>query len=151
MPDTAADVQVLLDREAIRALPNLYCHHVWRNDVEALVGLFAEDGVFDEPNLGRIVGRDALREVYRRALGALSPKPYIHNHVVTLEGRDRASGACYLDLRVPSRPEAGPIAGYYDDRYVKENGRWLFAERKVTLLTELKGALAEDFARAATR
>jgi hypothetical protein len=151
MPDTAANVQALLDREAIRALPNLYCHYVWRNDVEGLVGLFAKDGVFDEPTLGRITGHAALREIYRRALGALSPKPYIHNHVVTLEGPDRASGACYLDLRVPNRPEAGPIAGYYDDRYVKEDGNWVFAERKVTLLTELTGALAQDFARAAAK
>lgn len=148
--DSQAEIQGLLDREAIRTLPNLYCHYVWRNDAEGLVGLFARDGVFDEPSLGRIVGHDALRAIYRRALSTLSPKPYIHNHVVMLEGPDRASGACYLDLRIPHRPEAGAIAAYYDDRYVKKDGRWLFAERKVTMVSEIKGALAEDFARAAS-
>ena len=36
----------LLDREAIRELPARYCDCVWRNDIPALVKLFAPDGRF---------------------------------------------------------------------------------------------------------
>ena len=139
------ELQALLDREAIRELPVLYCHYVWKNDVEGIVGLFSAEGVFDAPGLGRVTGHARLREAYARALQGLAPKPFIHNHVVTLEGPDRATGACYVELRALNQPEAGTIAGFYDDLYVRENGRWRFGERKATLLSE---ALTEELTRA---
>jgi ketosteroid isomerase-like protein len=39
-------VTELADRDAIRALPQRYCACVWRDDVEGIVSLFADDGVF---------------------------------------------------------------------------------------------------------
>lgn len=36
----------LTDRDAIRELPQRYCDCVWRDDVEGIVNLFADDGVF---------------------------------------------------------------------------------------------------------
>ena len=140
------ELQALLDREAIRELPVLYCHYVWKNDVAGIVGLFSEDGVFDAPGLGRVTGRTQLQAAYERALKGLAPKPFIHNHVVTLEAPDRATGNCYVELRALNQPEAGTITGYYDDVYVKENGRWRFRERKATLLSE---ALNQSLASAA--
>lgn len=139
----------MLDREEIRTLPNRYCHCVWREDIEGLVDLFSLDGAFEEPSLGRVEGKSKLLEVYRRALNALTPKPFIHNHVIlTLKG-ELATGACYVELRAKSK-DGGEryIAGYYDDEYVKENGRWKFRSRKVTLLSP---AVSQDLAAAAAQ
>jgi uncharacterized protein (TIGR02246 family) len=41
------------------------------NDVEALVALYTDNGVFIRPEMAPAVGRDALREAYRGAFAAL--------------------------------------------------------------------------------
>lgn len=140
----ADEVQGLLDREAIRELPVRYCHHVWRNEPEQMIELFADECVFDDSAAGglctvtgRVVGKDQLLAAYRRSMGPQPSKPFIHNHVVTLDTPDRATGTCYLDLRMPHRVDAEPIIGWYDDVYVKVAGRWLFAERHASLLGNL--------------
>ena len=40
-------VRELADKEAIRELPQLYCHLVWKKDVPSIVNLFTDDGEFD--------------------------------------------------------------------------------------------------------
>ena len=75
----------LADREAIRELPLKYCDCVWRGDVEGITNLFAENGTFTMP--GRKgehtwSGRAELLKSYKDGLAALTPRPYIHNHVV---------------------------------------------------------------------
>lgn len=150
MPErvSEAEIRAFLDRDAIRELPVLYCHYVWQNDPDAMVSLFTEDCVFDDhragswcTGTGRVVGRSQLLEAYRRSMGDEPSKPHIHNHVVKLEGANRATGTCYVDLRMPHRPGVEPLIGYYDDVYAKEDGRWLFAERTVTLLSDLTGVV----------
>jgi hypothetical protein len=149
MPDGAnADemIQALLDRDAIRDLPIRYCDHVWRNEPDRMVELFADDCLFDDSaawslctGTGRVVGKAALLLAYRRSMGDQPSKPFIHNHVVRLERRDRATGTCYVDLRMAHNRAAHPIIGWYDDVYVKVGERWLFAERHATLLGEPPG------------
>ena len=57
------------------------------------------------------------------------PRPYIHNHVVTLTGRKSAIGRCYLDLRSGKNNMDWLGAGYYNDRYIKKDGEWKFESR----------------------
>lgn len=127
-------VRELADREAIRDLPVRYCHYVWTNDVEGLVGLFAEDGSIttSDPELPRARGRLELRGMYRRALGELTPLPFIHNHVVTLEEPGRARGTCYVEVRGVRSGQAWIATGFYDDEYVKVGDDWKFLSRKLT-------------------
>jgi len=129
-----AQMQALLDREAIRDLPVQYCHCVWKNDIPGLVDLFTEDGSIsmpDDPSVMAARGRENLLKMYQQALGALTPRPFIHNHVVELQGRNRATGTCYVEIRANRNGKSWIGAGYYDDEYAKEGGRWKFRSRLV--------------------
>lgn len=122
----------LADREAIRELPVRYCDCVWRGDLTGLVELFSEDGAFTVKGRERSVtqkGRAELRKMYSEALGDLSPRPYIHNHVVDLAGPSRATGRCYVELRSFKRNMEWIGSGYYEDEYVKTTEGWKFGAR----------------------
>ncbi len=54
----------------------------------------------------------------------------MHNHLLQIEG-DRARGICYLDVRART-PDGFMIgAGWYEDEYVRLEGQWLFALRRL--------------------
>lgn len=129
-------LQDLLDREAIRDLPLRYCDCVWRDDIPALVKLFAREGEFvirigEQETAAK--GHAALLEFYAQGLG-IAPRPFIHNHVIELEGGRKATGRCYLDLRSGKENMRFMGAGHYADTYVKEKGEWKFLRRHFTAL-----------------
>ncbi len=128
-------LQQLLDTEEIRSLVQVYCHHVWQRNGEAVADLFVEDGVFNNPDYV-LTGRAALKKHYDNLgkPGQPGPYPYIHNHVVNLDG-GRASGYCYLDLKnLQNDGRILATGGYYKDEYVKSEGRWRFSSRSYTRL-----------------
>jgi hypothetical protein len=129
-------LQDLLDREAIRDLPLRYCDCVWRDDIAALVALFARDGEFvirigDQETSAK--GHAGLLDFYAQGLG-ITPRPFIHNHVIEFEGGRKATGRCYLDLRSGKENMQFMGAGHYADTYVKEKGEWKFQRRYFTAL-----------------
>lgn len=120
------------DRDAIRDLANRYAHHVWRKEIAAVVELFAADGVIDTPALPPIRGRQELFDAYGRMFEEDEFYPFVHNHVIELDG-DIATGTCYIDLRAVIAGERLMAWGFYDDRYVRVDGTWRFAMRKVNM------------------
>ncbi len=135
MKTTDELVTELADREAIRDLPVRYCDCVWQNDLKTMVELFAEDGIFVVKGREREVttkGRAELFKMYESALGEMTPRPYIHNHVVNLTGKNKATGRCYVELRSASKNMEWIGTGFYDDDYVKVGERWHFASRRFT-------------------
>lgn len=133
MDDITDTVRRLADLEAIRDLARRYAHHVWQRQPLEAVALFARDGVMDLGADGRIEGIERLRAVYgEKVAGDSLLQPYVHNHVITLDG-DRASGVCYLDLRCRRDGQSLIGAGFYEDRYVREDGVWKFAIRRLEL------------------
>ena len=131
MSEQEDQIQGLLDREAIRDLPKRYCDRVWHNDAKGLSELFAADGVFIAVTTDKeieIKGRNNILDFMREGL-ADGPRPYIHNHVVELNGPSRASGRAYLDLRSAKHNYDWLGAGYYEDDYEKLAGQWLFKRR----------------------
>ncbi len=130
----------LLDREAIRELPARYCDCVWRNDIPALIKLFAPDGRFSMATAAQTYvaqGHAELLDFYARGL-AMTPRPYIHNQVVELGKKGHAVGRCVLELRSAKRDMEWLGAGYYLDHYVKLKGVWKFASREFTALKMLE-------------
>jgi hypothetical protein len=131
-------VTELTDREAIRALPVRYCDCVWRGDIDGLVNLFTEDGAFTmvgakgKENSNR--GRAELLKTYKEGLSSLTPRPYIHNHVIELQGNGRATGRCYVELRDASNKMGWLGTGFYNDEYVKTGDEWKFKSRRVQLV-----------------
>lgn len=135
MDDTAAALRRLVDLESIRDLARRYAHHVWQGQPLEAVALFARDGVMDLGADGRIEGIGQLRAVYGEKVGGdMLLQPYVHNHVVTIEeDGNHASGVCYLDLRCRRDGESLIGAGFYEDRYLREDGVWKFASRRLKL------------------
>ena len=120
------------DREAIRDLTSAYAHYIWTKDVDAIVDLFTEDAEMDTGDAPVIQGREALSEAYRRLLAGDEFLPFVHNHVIQLQG-DAATGNCCLDLRATVRGRSMIGAGQYEDEYVKQAGRWKFRRRRLTM------------------
>ena len=86
-----AVVRKLSDLEAIRELTHRYAHCVWRKQISAAVDLFTEDGEMNTGDRPVIRGQKALLESYQQMLGAADFHPFVHNHLITLQG-DNATG-----------------------------------------------------------
>jgi uncharacterized protein (TIGR02246 family) len=126
------DVRALLDGDAIRDLVRRYAHHAWRGEAAGAAALFAEQGVMDTGDRPPLVGRDAILAEYTQAFGQSVFHPFVHNHVIEIDG-DGATGTCYLDLRAVVDGQRMTGHGHYDDEYVREQGEWKFARRKLNL------------------
>ena len=75
-------------------------------------------------------GRDALLKLYGGLTqGELTPRPYIHNHVIDLQGNGRATGRCYVELRNLKKDMEWVGSGYYEDEYAKTGDEWKFKSR----------------------
>ncbi len=114
-------------KDAIRELAARYCHAVVDGDVEALVDLFTEDGVF-RSGAQAPAGHEALRAFYA-PLAEQRYKPFVQNHVIEFGEDDAATGRCSVEIRVLENGEAYTQAGHYHDRYRCVDGCWKFAER----------------------
>ena len=133
MSDLQARIQRLEDLEAIRNLVNCYAHLVWQSKPLEAVDLFAVDGVVDMgPDGGRIQGRENLRAIYKEKVDDMVLHPFVHNHVIELDGNPvakTATGVAYIDLRCVRDGQSLMGSGCYHDRYVREEGEWKFQER----------------------
>jgi ketosteroid isomerase-like protein len=125
-------IRRLADEHAIRDLARRYAHFVWRKDVTGAIDLFAEDGEMDTGDRPPIRGKAALTESYKGMITGPDFLPFVHNHIVELNG-DTATGTCYLDLRATVEGKSMIGAGSYDDEYVRTDGGWKFRSRKLTM------------------
>ena len=130
------ELKALLAREAIRDLPVRYCDCVWRDDIDGIVALFADDGSFTAELGDRTVtfsGHDDLRRMFSGGLG-IQPRPFIHNHVVELLGDNFARGRAYLALHSLKQNFDFIGAGYYNDEYIEMPRGWCFQSRHFVAL-----------------
>lgn len=124
----------LADLEAIRDLARRYAHYVWQKDAAGAIELFTEDAVMDTGDRPPIVGREAMLESYAAMFEVSSFRPFIHNHVLDLDG-DRATGTCYLDLRAITEEGVAMTGfGFYEDRYERTAKGWKFTSRRLELV-----------------
>jgi len=126
-------VRELEDRDEIKELTARYCWHVAHGEGEAAANLFTDDGVLDltGADFRPVRGREALLKFYRASVREPEAAlPFIHNHIIELSGDD-ARGTCAIEARFARNGESVTAAGYYEDKYRREGGRWLFAERKL--------------------
>lgn len=127
-------IDEMLDREEIRQLPIKYCHYIRNHMVEAIVDLYAEEGVFEnDPEAfekgGVHRGKDAIERLIRSNVGSADPWAFSHNHFIELEDSDHARGVVYMEFRFGRHNFVTSHIGTYDDRYVKREGTWKFLSR----------------------
>lgn len=112
-------------------------------NVDALVDLWADnDPVFDESGVGlkKHTGKEEIREyLQNEAIGNFTATCHLTtNHIVENLTADTATGNHTVlfkgDVKGGGPAEA---TGYYEDRYVHEDGRWKFASRTMFGLTSM--------------
>jgi ketosteroid isomerase-like protein len=128
-----AELQALIDLEAIRNLARCYADCVWRRDADGAVALFMEDGVMDLGDRPPLEGHQAMLEAYRPSFAESEFKPFVHNHVVDLQG-DVATGRCYLDLKAIVDGNLMEGWGFYEDHYARHAQGWRFQSRRLNLV-----------------
>ena len=134
-------LQQLEDRIAIRKLIDAYTFCADTRNIQGHMALFTEDTNFevymDEKNptpTQVITGRKNLFPVFDDLNQYASTMHLNGQSTVELDG-DRATGVTYCrayHLKVPDGVQQLMIAGIrYYDIMVKQQGEWLFAERKL--------------------
>lgn len=134
-------VQVLADREEIRNLTKEYAKRLDARDLHAFSLLFAKEGTWTG-GTGSGTGPEGIQSMLEKGLAnnATPSGGRILYHLTTdpqieVDG-DEATGSCFwMHCRRDDadRPTL-PTLGHYDDRYVREDGHWRFAERRVSQL-----------------
>jgi uncharacterized protein (TIGR02246 family) len=132
----ARRVQILEDREAIRALIMAYGAAHDARDYRAFADLFAErDGEW-VGGLGSAKGREAVFELMDLTIGH-NPQPggsgtyhIMTNDQIVIDG-DRASAVTKWVYIMPNESNNPQMLflGHYDDEFVRENGEWKFLRR----------------------
>jgi uncharacterized protein (TIGR02246 family) len=138
----------IADEQALLHLANRYAQAVDRRDAEALASLFTADGGIDRPG-SSWRGHDQIRAIVVR-LTTLYASTFhtVRNQAVTIDS-DTAEGETYsvaMHMMPPGdgRQKRMDMGIRYQDRFVRENGAWLFAVRELIVdwveTTELPGA-----------
>jgi hypothetical protein len=131
------------DHEAIRQLLARYNFAIDLGDVEGWADCFLPDGAFEcsglpdgSPIGGRHVGRDALVAYARTHFGINKGRARHWNWNLLVEGDgDEATMRSYLGAYSSGQGDRAKLraTGIYEDRLRRHDGRWLFAERHVTV------------------
>jgi ketosteroid isomerase-like protein len=130
------------DRLAIRELVDAYAHCADQRDAQGQMALFTEDAGFlvfmdataAEP-AQELHGRESLAPVFDNLNSYVATMHFNGQSMVSLDGA-RASGESYCLAHHLAAGEDGPptmmIASIrYLDEFVKQDGQWLFAERRL--------------------
>ena len=132
----AKRVQVLEDREAIRALILAYGTAHDHRDYRTFASLFAQNGEW-VGGLGSAKGPEAIFELMDRTIGH-NPQPngsgtyhVLTNDDIEIDG-DRASATTKWIYITPA-DDGSPkfvFLGHYNDKFIRENGVWKFLRRE---------------------
>ena len=141
-PHSALSPEQAADRLAISELIDAYARCADRRDAAGQMALFTDDSHFvvymdatlDEPTQ-ELHGRDALAPVFDDLNAYVTTTHFNGQSTVVLDG-ERAAGESYCLAHHLSVAEDGRrtmmIASLrYLDEFIKQNGVWLFAERRL--------------------
>jgi hypothetical protein len=130
------------DRLAIRELVEAYAHCADRRDAKGQMALFTEDTHFvvymdakDPKPSQELRSRAALAPVFDDLNRYAATMHFVGQSTVLSLTDDRATGEAYTlahHLTIDGAKRRLMIAALrYDDTFVKKDGGWLFAERKL--------------------
>ena len=130
------------DRLAIRELVEAYAHCADRRDAKGQMALFTEDTHFvvymnakDPTPSQELHSREALAPVFAELNQYDATTHFVGQSTIFALTGDQATGEAYTlahHVSVDGRKRRLMIAALrYADRFVKEDGAWLFAERRL--------------------
>jgi hypothetical protein len=140
--DTTADAEqvtselyeALRSAEEIRNLLVRYGLCLDGKDFEGYAALFTDNGVLDAP-LGKATGPENIRGVLEDMLGPINPGFHLFaNPLIEVDGDEATSTSRFSDIQaIEGEPPELRLVGHYDDVLSRENGRWRFARRTITI------------------
>lgn len=148
LQDLALRLQRLEDIDAIRQLKARYFHACDHKDIDTLRTCFVEGPlVIDYGVIGRFTEREAFLDIYRQ----MACHPHIidmhHGQNAQIEWQSPTTARATWDLYFHQiNQQTGmltQLGGFYQDRFIKENTRWVIAETTFqvtsTLVTRTEG------------
>jgi uncharacterized protein (TIGR02246 family) len=140
------------EAEAVRALVVAYAERLDAGDLDGVATLF-EDAVVRPARSGTpLEGRDAVRRMYEPVIlyedGTPRTLHVLSNLEVAVDPESgTASSRCVFTV-LQARPGTGlgpVLAGRYEDRFARVDGRWRFVER--VIVPDLLGDLTDHMRR----
>jgi uncharacterized protein (TIGR02246 family) len=121
--------------ERIRQLMARYIHAHDTHDVETIVNLFTDDGLFANQG-GEFRGKAGIREFFGGSRSRATPdrkgKLMCANSIITVDGETASALTDVVGLqRTGDAPWTIQLVAQYDDRFVQQNGEWRYAEKHV--------------------
>ena len=141
------------DRLLIQELSARYAFLVDTKRYAEAPALFAEDGTWDETVLGipRCESREQIAAFFP-LMSSTDLEFMIHinaNHQIVEYDGNSARGTVHLHVAGRMNGKDMTIYGYYDDTYIKTDGRWWFHSRRLVAITAPQGDFGVDAAAAA--
>ncbi len=128
------DVTEIAARFALQERINRYTDAILRSDAECLGACWSENGNWHL--MGQhLQGRAQIVGFYQSLTENTAHVRHLsHSPILHIDG-DKARGRWQVTETVCGKDGAGSIIlGVYDDTYAKENGDWLFTERKLDMI-----------------
>ena len=124
-----SDCASLADNLAIRELAANYIDAVNRSDGEAWKATWSQNGIWNLMGT-EVSGLEALFGFWQTAMSSFKFVLMVLNSGTVDISGDTASGRWYVTEHLLGQDGNGiHIEGVYDDQYVREDGRWVFAKR----------------------
>lgn len=119
------------DRLEIRELIETFAVGAMHVDAEIWGSTWAQEGAWKLPSMETAAtGKDNVIAAFKEKMSYLDYMSMISfPHELVVEG-DKAQGKAYCrELIYPKAGGRVVVIGYFDDEYVKRDGRWLFLSR----------------------
>ena len=151
MPESLSAAERIEIERACERLVYDYSRALDLGDMSAAADFFAENGSMARPMMPDAViqGRETIRASLLTRPKTLLTKHLATNVMIDVESRTSASGLSYLTMISTTPPQdgkppyvsQGPIYfGEFKDKYVLENGKWKFLERRGSIQMKFSGA-----------
>lgn len=131
------------DRITIGELLASYGDTISLKDFEGWVALWSADSIWLHPAFEGPTMKDELGPVIRGMFESVTTVHFMSSPgMLAIEG-NTATGRCWIREAIARRDGVGYLTnGMYDDHYVKQAGRWLFRQRRFTLLCQFELVLS---------
>jgi len=140
MPTTLEERVARLEAiEEIKSLKARYCAYCDANyDGDGVAGLFVADGIWDGGDFGRYEGREAIRGFIKGAAKDIVFAAHlVMNPIIEIVDAQHAKGQWRLlmpaTVMTEGAREARWLLCHYAETYVRQDGRWMFKDLKLTI------------------
>lgn len=122
---------ITTDHEAIATLIAKHAVYADTGDVDQRVALYAPDGEFTGPDGATAQGLDAIRAAFE-SWQSIQGKHLTANVIIDIDGDEATGRTDWVFLLAGAEGFAIAAVGHYDDRFVRTEQGWRFAQRLIT-------------------